>query len=137
MSEERRKILSMLAEGKISTDEAERLLRALGAPAEEPAGHDPKRPRWLRIQVEPTGGDGRGERVNVKIPLLLLRTGLKLGSVLPGSVRGKVCTALGDRGIDLDLSKLTPESMDELVSSLSDICIELKSGDENVRICCE
>ena len=137
MNEERRKILGMLAEGKISADEADQLLGALGTSSDGSAGDRPKkRPRWLKVQVEPCGG-GSGDRVNVKIPLRLLRTGLKLGAVLPGSVKGKVVSALGTEGIDFDLDKLDCKSVDELIDSLGEVCIEVKSDDECIRVCCE
>lgn len=55
MSEERRKILEMLSQGKISVDEAEKLLAVLSAPEpEENEARSAKlRTKYVRIVVEP------------------------------------------------------------------------------------
>lgn len=54
MSEERLKILKMLAEGKITPDEAEQLLDALNAGAEEEKPQEePKRGEWKLPWDEP------------------------------------------------------------------------------------
>ena len=140
MKEERQKILAMLAEGKITPEEAEKLLEALGTSApDSTAGESPrkKHPRWLRIQVDPRSTNGCQERVNIRVPLMLLRTGLKLGALLPGSVRGRVSTALGEQGIDVDLSNVDAKTADELVNALSELNIDVEADDHNIRICCE
>ena len=137
MNEERRKVLDMLGQGKINADEADRLLEAIGKqPAEskqQPAGAKGERPRWLHIDVNDNCGD---KNIRVKVPLMLLRTGLKLGSLIPGSVQARVHTALGKEGIDIDLSELTAETADELIDSLSEMKIDVDAEDENVRIYC-
>jgi len=78
---ERLRILRMIAEGKISPEEGEALLRALHTPAAnstntyevqgEPAENGG---RWLRIRIQE---DGR-QRVNVRLPLRLVEFGLKI-----------------------------------------------------------
>ena len=77
MNEERRKILDMLAEGKISVDEAEKLLAAISSDeagqkrSDEESVTGVKLPfKYLRVQVEPGSGSGGGERVNLhRLPL--------------------------------------------------------------------
>lgn len=143
MSEERRKILEMLAEGKINTDEAERLLSALSSldseqkesqpdstPAEKP------RPKYLRVIVEPAPDNTSGERVNIRIPMKLLQAGIKLASLMPTDVRGKVDNALKEKGISFDLSQITEKNLEEIVESLNDLTVEVE-GKEKVRIFCE
>ena len=65
MNEHRREILQMLSEGKISADEAERLLAALDKerPASEEASAQ-KRPKYLRVAVE----NEDDTKVNVRVP---------------------------------------------------------------------
>ena len=81
MSEEKLRILRMLQEGKITVDEAVRLLAALGAPGKEEgpraSGATTARGRtpWLRIKVS-NRETGR-TIVNVNLPLSLL--GVALG----------------------------------------------------------
>lgn len=103
-SEEGKQILKLLAEGKIDTEQAYRLLRALGDIEEGPRPHPGPPPpgpppgpggrgRILRIRVTEDGE----QKVNVAIPLAIARIGkMKLAS--SGLVRGH----LGKFGIDLD-----------------------------------
>src|SRR4030088_3308718 len=106
-TEEGKQVLRLLAEGKIDTDQAYRLLRALGdiddgtkTPPTPPApprpgnpGHPGTRGRILRIRVT----EGSEQKVNVAIPLAIARIGkMKLGS--SGLIRGH----LSKFGIDLD-----------------------------------
>lgn len=107
-SEEGLQVLRLLADGKIDSEQAYRLLRALGdiddaAPRRPPPPPPPPRPgppgapgargRILRIRVT----EGGEQKVNVAIPLAIARIGkLKLGS--SGLVRGH----LSKFGIDLD-----------------------------------
>lgn len=147
MSEERRQILAMLAEKKVTVDEAERLLNALNEPgdknessAEAPraAASDAtkKKPKFLCVQVLPKNRDGkRGEKVNIKVPLFLLKTGLKLKGILPEEVGEKIKAKLGEKGIDL--TGLDEKSFDELVQGLTELSIDVDDEDEQVRICCE
>jgi hypothetical protein len=103
-SEEGKQILKLLADGKIDTEQAYRLLRALGDIEEGPRPHPGPPPpppppgpggrgRILRIRVTEDGE----QKVNVAIPLAIARIGkMKLAS--SGLVRGH----LGKFGIDLD-----------------------------------
>lgn len=103
-TEEGKQVLRLLADGKIDTDQAYRLLRALGdiddgakAPPPPPPpphpGHPGARGRILRIRVT----EGSEQKVNVAIPLAIARIGkMKLGS--SGLIRGH----LSKFGIDLD-----------------------------------
>lgn len=82
MTEERRKILDMLHEGKITVDEATQLLNALGLhPAKTHVRQDP---RWVRIRVTDT--DTGHTRVNLTFPIGLVRAGLKAGGSIAGIV---------------------------------------------------
>jgi len=93
MSEERRKILEMLSQGKIDIEEAEKLLSAISEPSSEPEqGEVPKKkdfPKYLRVVVEPGPESVKGEKVNIRVPFNLLRAGIKLASLVPVDVQGK------------------------------------------------
>ena len=141
MSEDRRKILDMLAEGKISVDEAEKLLTAISSDEagekrnDEESVKGVKFPfKYLRVQVEP--GSGSGERVNIRVPLKLIRAGLKWAAFMPKDVQGKVDKALSEKGINMDFSSIKPEDLDDLVANLKDLTIDVE-GKETVKIFCE
>ncbi len=81
MHEERRKILQMVQEGKITADEAARLLDALRAQMEN-AQQRKRRPRWVRIRV--TDMEAKRVRVNLTLPVGLVRAGLRVGGNIAG-----------------------------------------------------
>ena len=142
MTDSRHRILTMLAEGKITVEEAERLLTAINENAEETAqesGGETKRkePKFLCIEVnaDESGKSGK-DRVNIKIPLSLVKTGMALGSLLPAQAKDKVSTALGEKGIDLDLNNLNRGSIDELIKELRDLEITAEDKVDSVRIYC-
>jgi hypothetical protein len=145
MSNDRRRILDLLAAGKISATEAEELLTALQSEAGEmPEGSQPSsnkcKPKYLRIICEPGAESGSKKCVNIRVPLALIRAGIKLGSILPGEARDKVNQALKEKGINLDLDTIKPEQLDELMAGLNDFCVDVQDGAETaakVKICCE
>ncbi len=139
MSEERKKILEMLAEGKISVEEAERLLSAISesegeSVPEERTGFS--KLKYLRVVVEPGPGSNKDERVNIRVPIKLIRAGIKLASLLPNDVQGKVDDALKEKGISLDFSQINEENLEEIVESLRDLTVDVE-GEDRVRIYCE
>lgn len=138
MSEERRKILEMLQEGKISVDEAERLLSALSSPEveEREIPSEKGKPKYLRVLVEPGPESKEKERVNVRVPLKLIRAGLKLASFIPKHAQTRVNEALQEKGIDFDFKTVTSEDLEDLVTQLDNLTVEVE-GKETVRIYCE
>lgn len=136
MSDERKKILDMLQKGKITVEEAERLLSALDAPAEAQAGTEKPSCKYLRIVVEPGPQSEDRERVNIRVPMKLIRAGLKWAAFVPKHAQASINQALHEKGIDLDFNQITREDIEELVSQLSDLTVEVE-GKEKVRICCE
>jgi len=138
MSEETRKILEMLREGKLSVEEADRLLETVSG---DRAGAEKAKPprsdrRYLRVQVEPRPDSPHQDKVNIRVPMKLIRAGIKLAAFLPGNAKTQVSDALKEKGIDADLSKLTAEDIEELVSNLDDLTVNVE-GKETVRIYAE
>ena len=99
MQEEKIKILKMLEDGKISSDEAGRLLEALNRPvvmerrsAEDVAAQNGKK-KWLRIQVY---DKVRGKsKVNIRVPWGLFRM---VSHLIPESAK----LQLNEKNIDLN-----------------------------------
>lgn len=145
MSSNRSKILNMLKEGKISVSEAEELLEVTDKPEADsgetrqynlPSG-EPKKPKYLHIQVEPAeGASHKQERVNIRIPLQLLRAGIKLASVIPNGAKGRVDTALKEKGLDISFDDLAGDKLDELVGALTELSIDVDDKEETVKIFC-
>ena len=136
MSEDRHRILEMLAQGKINTDEAERLLDAIGEPPGTPPETErPKsKPRFLRVLVNEAGGD----KVDVRVPIALIRSGIKLGAVIPPEALSKLDTALDEKGIKLDLlNNIKSGDLDQLVDALADLSISVGEGEDRVSVYCE
>jgi hypothetical protein len=142
MSEERKRILSMLKDGKISLAEAEELLDAIGGAEKTDEKRDEHvessgAPKYLRVVVTPGKGKSNGENVNIRVPLQLIRAGIKLGSVIPNGVQSKVDHALKEKGIGIDLKDLKSSDLESLIEGLTDMSIDVDSEDEKVRIFCE
>ena len=149
MNDDKKRILKMLSQGKISVDEAERLLKAIDeTPVSDTSHHSSsttdeikKKPKYLYVKVESEGksenGEDENEQVNIRIPLGLVRAGIKLGSIIPESVKAKVNANFSDKGIDLDLNNLKGQDIEEVLSLFSDINIDVSGGKETVKIYCE
>lgn len=143
MNEQRRQILQMLAEGKITADEAERLVDALEReqPESPPgAAARPKpRPKYLRVVVnseDDSDGDGPS-RVNIRVPLQLLRAGVRLTSLIPPQALTKVNAELNKSGVPIDLTQLKPQHIEELIEQLDDLTVDVDQPDTKVQVFCE
>jgi hypothetical protein len=143
MNEQRRQILQLLAEGKINADEAERLIDALERerPESPPgAASRPKpRPKYLRVMVnwaDDSGDDGPG-RVNVRVPLQLLRAGVRLTSLIPPQALTKVNAELARSGVPIDLNELKPQHIEEFIEQLDDLTVDLDDPGAKVQVFCE
>jgi hypothetical protein len=78
-AEERMRILRLVEEGKISAEEATRLISAMGAGGSTqgpPTGQ--RGPHWLRVRV--TDSISGSTNVNVTVPLGLVRLALRYAS---------------------------------------------------------
>jgi hypothetical protein len=171
MNTERMKILEMLKQGRITAEEADRLLEKLeqlGAPDAEDvviddgeahlgggiraavaeairtaatAGRSAKatirsvrehlpsrRGRALLINISTAKGDA----VNVRIPLMLVKAGVKLTALLPQ----QAADALKEKGVNLDA--MAELDADELLESLRELDINIATPEgDKVTITCE
>lgn len=143
MNENRKSILEMLAAGKITADEAERLMAALekesrtgGAPNADSTSR-PK-PKYLRVMVEAAEGHGEGPtKVNVRVPMQLLRAGVRLTSLIPAQARDHINEAMREHGVNFDVGQLKPENLEELIDQLNDLTVDVDQKDAQVRVFCE
>jgi hypothetical protein len=144
MNEHRRQILQMLSEGKVSADEAERLISAAEpstTKSSDVSGKDS--PKYLRVQVDSEDGGGHDgpTKVNVRVPMQLLRAGVKLAYLIPAAALQKANLAMHEKGIPVDLTQIKPENLEDLVEQLSDLTVDVDQKDANtkvkVRVFCE
>lgn len=158
MNENRRQILEMLAAGKINADEAERLLTALEPDSGPNMGQSARsassgngaksasatsRAKYLRVLVEAdegmTGLKGQ-TTVNVRVPMQLLRAGVRLAALIPQQAHDQVDAALNSHGFPLTLSQIKPENLEELIDNLEDLTVDVDGKEGNatkVRVFCE
>ncbi len=135
-SSERKLVLEMLADGKISVEDAQRLLDKLQdveSSRQNAGGADaPSKPRPKHLRIVIAGGE---DELSLRIPLGLVRAGLALDSFLPSWAQSRLVVGssladvidLDQSVIDLDKDYLR-ENLDEL-----DMTFDSEEG-ETVRI---
>ena len=135
MSEETRQVLEMLSQGKVTVQEAEQLLHAVAQPPQNADGTKVE-PRYFRILVNKPAREGKkAENVNIRVPMTVVRGGLRLGALFPGML-GKKKIQL-DNGAELDLSKVTYQDLEAMIKDIGELTVDVDGGDAQVRIRCE
>jgi len=143
MGESTKRILDMLAANKITSDEAYRLLGALKNAEETEDETDseasvPKKfPKYLRVTVTPgeNAPADQQDRVNIRVPISLIRTGMKLAYLIPPQAFDHIDGALKEKGIEFDIRNIKKEDLNELIDALSDMEIDVESGHgEKVKV---
>ncbi|HVZ90803.1 MAG TPA: hypothetical protein VG843_04055 [Rhizomicrobium sp.] len=136
MSQERRRILDMLAAGRIGAEEAERLLSALERAPGAPAAAEKGAARYIRVLIarQPEHAGEEETKVNIRVPLQLLRAGVKLKSLLPEEAREQMSAALREKGIDLDLNRMKAENLEEMLQNLNDLSVDIDKTNRKAKI---
>jgi hypothetical protein len=93
----------------------------------------------MRVLVEsPEGFDGQGKgTVNVRVPLSLLRAGVRLATLIPPQALSKANDELAQAGVPIDLTQLKPQDLEELIEHLADMTVDVDQPDAKVRVFCE
>ena len=135
MTEERRQILEMLAAGKINADEADRLLGALqGDQPTATATQSKAAPKYLRVMIDSNEKESGPVHINVRVPLMLLRAGVRLASFIPPNAQERVNEELRKNGVSFDISQIKPENINELIDQLQDFSIDVDAKQDDVKI---
>lgn len=142
MSKEIRQILEMLSQDKINSDEAEKLLEALNPDGSgfqnnqnDSDNYITGKPKFLLVKVEKPDGK-RHKNVDIKIPLTLLKAGMKLKSLMPSKYNEKFNAHFSEHGIDFNLNDLNNENISTFISALKDNPIIINADNEKVKIAC-
>lgn len=143
MGDNQRRILNLLAEQKISVEEAERLLALTEQTeksenrASDTAPATGRKPKYIRVVVTPdteAGPEAKSERVNIRVPLNIIRAGIKLRSLMPAKTATRVNDALRSKGIDLDVRNIKDEDIEQLITALSEFEVDVQDGGQKVRV---
>ncbi len=157
MGDDRNRILDLLSTGRITVEEATRLLDALDASTGKTDGAEsaaaaaktgwpkffssagkigdkpvtPGSPKFLFVKVV----SEKGDNVNVKIPLGVVRAGLKLTTLIPKPASEQINKAMAEKGMTFDLNSLKPEDLQELIDALAEMEIEVDANNgDTVRV---
>jgi hypothetical protein len=150
-TDDTRRILDMLSQGKITVDEADRLIAALASdrpaePAAATAADGRPRPRWFRITIrKPATDQARTPKdVNIRVPIAVVKGGMRLGAIIATFAGEKAAQRMKERGLDLDLSTINGDlsrmngaEFDTFMKSLDEMNIEIDDGKSQVRITAE
>jgi hypothetical protein len=148
MSDNRKKILEMLDAKKITVDEATKLLSVIdrngnsssdGKPIEQVMGRAGRKIKYLRVLIDsPHGHHGdKPERVNVRVPVSLIRAGMKFTSLIPREAGDKVEEELRCRGINLNIKNIKDEDIDALIDALAELEVDIDGGEGKVHVFAE
>ncbi len=111
-------------------EEAEKLLDLIqkhggGTMVESTVATDKKDLKYLRVTVDIKQGDN----VNIRVPMALLRAGLKLSSLLPPTAYQKINEQMQQKGVKLDINQLISSgNIDELIQSISELNVDVNSA---------
>ena len=117
--DEKIKILKMVEDGKITSDDASKLLEAIESKSNEPKG----KTKWLKVKII----EGGIQKLNVKIPLSVIKIAAKVGGKFCINLPDEAKEKLNEKGINLEnikdieqfnkiLSELEKETPFELVN---------------------
>ena len=136
-SDEKRKILDMLAQGKLTVSEASELLDAIKgeSPKSVPEMKDTRgRKKNLRVDINAADGGRDVAKVRVNLPLSLIKiiTPLMKSGVVPD----ETLKELNAKGIDLNkITEMMESVTDELASSDEDLVnIEAIDGGDGATV---
>jgi len=135
MTENRTKILDMLAKNQISVEEAERLLELVDEP--ERSAPPGKKAKYLRVTINPndeSNGNSKVEKVNVRVPLAMIRAGIKFTSLIPSEAADKVDCALREKGISYNIKNLKDGDIEQLIAALSDLEVDIEDGKARINV---
>ena len=94
----------------------------------------------MLVDADNAGDPHQGPvKVNIRVPIQLLRAGVRLTGLIPPQARDHVNRALHERGIPFDLSQIKPDNLAELIDQLNELTIDVDvngrgRGDEKVKV---
>ena len=146
MSDNRKRILDMLDARKITVDEAMKLLDAVekNENSTAPSKPDGRTIKYLRVMIDSPQGfkDEHGHRsdgpakVNVRVPVGLIRAGMKFTALLPKEASDQIDAELKKKGVSFNIRNLKDSDIEELIQALAELEVDIEGGDR-VRVFAE
>jgi len=134
------RILNMLSEGKISPDEAEKLLAALEAEMNPVQSPPPQtgalESKFLYVQVEPKDGKS-SDRVSVKVPFGLVKAGLNIAGLIPEEAQEQINNSMGEKGFSFNLKDISKDNIDEILAALEQFTVDVDTEEATVQVYCK
>jgi len=118
LRDESMRILDMIQNGQVSAEDGIKLLAALQTGAKETAKAEGRQPRWFRVRV--TDLKTGKNKVNVNIPMVLVKVGMKMGA------------RFVPEGQEMDLNNLNEAIRRGAQGKILDV--EDKDSDERVEV---
>ncbi len=135
MSDDTKRVLKMVEAGKITADEGERLLAGLAVGQSAPPDDKEKStPRFLKMVARSIDEAGKDEGFRMRVPLDLLRAGIKMRALIPRKKREKINEKLKEKGIEGDIFEMSDDQINTLIRSLSEIEMEAADNSGSFRI---
>lgn len=88
----------------------------------------------MRLEVD-TIENGEPGRVNARVPLQLLRAGVRLAALIPPQALARANAELSRPGVPFDPAQLKPEQLEDLVEHLDEVTLEVDHPEAKVRLC--
>ncbi|MXW54237.1 MAG: hypothetical protein F4X44_02845 [Gammaproteobacteria bacterium] len=144
LSVSKQKIVDLLVQDKVSIDDAFRLLGRANESVRTNEGSEEfgnnsqsaaavarfsskKRPKFLRVLIQ----DGDSEKVDVRVPLKLVKLGMVSSDFVPQGVLDVVT----EHGIDFE--NLSGLSDDDFYEAFGNLSVDIVDDDSTVRVFCE
>jgi hypothetical protein len=142
MSDTKKRILDLLEAGKITSEEAMKLLSATEEGGSRESGESGfsalKKIKYLRVIVDnPHPKANAPGKVNVRVPVSLIRAGMKFTSLIPGDAANNVECALREKGVNLNLKNIKDDDIEDLINALRDLEVDFDNGEGKVRVYAE
>lgn len=133
------KILTMVSEGKITAEEAEKLMSRLEEQnSDGPVLSKGSVPKYLYVRVDPKEGmKTEAGKVRVRVPLTLVRAGMNIASLMPREVHEKIDGAISEKGLNFKISDMDDNNIDELLLALRELEVDVDTDNETIKVFCE
>lgn len=137
MSEEKKKILEMLSDGKINVEEASQLLDAALKKEKDSINLDEAKFLYVNIEPKDTVEGKKIGKVFVKVPFPLIKAGFNIAGLIPKEAQDQINDGLKNQGMNFDFSDLSPENVKNLMDALELLSVEVDNADSLIKVYCK